>query len=336
MIGISGFVEFLQRDSISPNHLKSLVVVLGITSIGVASYFYRKWLANRPPKSWRLVGEIGEIFCYPIKSCAPMRITNNIQCTKLGLQNGVLRERVFVIVTKSYATLSAQPKLLLIQPNITGDTLIISAPSMPDFHLNISQLYQTEQTITHSHHPSGTIDCGAEVAAWLSKFISGNEDGYRLVFYPDNDLIRNDRNERLKLESTGLVQLPNEFQGFMMLNAESVNDLNTRIEEPVVPLIFRPNFVVKGASAYDEDNWKWVRIGDNLTFKYTGPCLRCYVVTMDPTKGVLNKGQEPLKTLKSYRCVDTCKSPVMGMYLLLMSNGGSVRSGDAVYVGCDG
>lgn len=329
------FVEFLQKDYISPNHLKSLAVVFGLTSIGVASYFYRKWLSNRPPKSWRLVGSIGELYCYPIKSCAPIRITNNIQCTKLGLQNGVLRERVFVIVTKSYAILSAQPKLLLIQPTITDDTLILSAPSMPDFHLNISQLYQIEQTITHAQHPSGTVDCGSEVAAWLSKFISETDESNRLVFYPDIDLIRKDRNERLKLEPTGFVQLPNEFHGFMMLNAESVNDLNTRIDEPVIPLIFRPNIVVNGASAYDEDNWKWVRIGDNLIFKYTGPCLRCYVVTMDPTKGILNKGQEPLKTLKSYRCFDTCKSPVMGMYLLLMSNGGTVRSGDAVYVGSE-
>lgn len=166
---------------------------------------------------------------------------------------------------------------------------------MPDFHLNISQLYQIEQTITHAQHPSGTVDCGSEVAAWLSKFISETDESNRLVFYPDIDLIRKDRNERLKLEPTGFVvsismisqfsstikgknifsqQLPNEFHGFMMLNAESVNDLNTRIDEPVIPLIFRPNIVVNGASAYDEDNWKWVRIGDNLIFKYTGPCLR--------------------------------------------------------------
>lgn len=131
-----------------------------------------------------------------------------------------------------------------------------------------------------------------------------------------------------------------------------MRELNTRIEQPVTPLQFRPNFVVDGAVAYDEDNWRWVRIGDNLIFKYTGPCLRytytytlftigtiygipncrCYVVTMDPKNGVLNKQQEPLKTLKTYRCVETCKSPVMGIYLLLLSSG-DIKCGDAVYVG---
>lgn len=71
-----------------------------------------------------------------------------------------------------------------------------------------------------------------------------------------------------------MKQLPTEFQGFMMINAQSVQDLNTRIDHAVTPLQFRPNLVVKGAAAFDEDTWKWVRIGDNLIFKYTGPCLR--------------------------------------------------------------
>jgi len=202
---------------------------------------------------------------------------------------------------------------------------------MPDFHLNISQLY-TNDKISHPDHPIGTVDCGPAVATWLSKYITGNDNGNRLVFYPDTNLIRDHRSKHLKLKETGFVQLPTEFQGFMMINAQSVEDLNTRIDQAVTPLQFRPNFVVKNAVAFDEDNWKWVRIGDNLIFKYTGPCLRCYVVTMDPEKGLLNKQREPLKTLKSYRCVETCKAPMMGIYLLLLSRG-EISCGDAVYVG---
>lgn len=40
----------LSLEYISSNRLKGIFVVFGITSIGVISYFYRKWLANRPPK----------------------------------------------------------------------------------------------------------------------------------------------------------------------------------------------------------------------------------------------------------------------------------------------
>jgi uncharacterized protein len=59
----------------------------------------------------------------------------------------------------------------------------------------------------------------------------------------------------------------------MLINAASVDDLNTRLEHKVTPSQFRPNFVVKGAKAYDEDNWKWVKIG-NVVTKNLRPCAR--------------------------------------------------------------
>lgn len=76
---------------------------------------------------------------------------------------------------------------------------------MPDFHLNITELYKINETITHADHPTGTVDCGSEVAVWLSRFITGNDESNRLVFYPDIDLIRDDRDKRLKLKETGYV-----------------------------------------------------------------------------------------------------------------------------------
>lgn len=113
--------------------------------------------------------------------------------------------RVFVIVTKSYSTLSAQPDLLLIKPNIVDDVLILTAPSMPDFHLSISELYKIEQTITHVDHPNGTVDCGSEVAVWLSRYLTGKDESNRLVFYPDGDLLQSHRNKHLKLKETGFI-----------------------------------------------------------------------------------------------------------------------------------
>lgn len=76
---------------------------------------------------------------------------------------------------------------------------------MPDFHLNISQLYKIKETIKHVDHPNGTVDCGAEIAVWLSQFITGKDESNRLVFYPDTDLIRSHRNKHLKLKETGFV-----------------------------------------------------------------------------------------------------------------------------------
>lgn len=40
------------------------------------------------------------------------------------------------------------------------------------------------------------------------------------------------------------------------------------------PLQFRPNIVIKGPEAYAEDNWKWIRVGDDAIFRGSRPCIR--------------------------------------------------------------
>ncbi|CAN0425141.1 unnamed protein product, partial [Hapterophycus canaliculatus] len=37
---------------------------------------------------------------------------------------------------------------------------------------------------------------------------------------------------------------------------------------------FRPNFVVNGVRAHEEDGWQSIRIGGSLRFRVTGPCSR--------------------------------------------------------------
>lgn len=60
----------------------------------------------------------------------------------------------------------------------------------------------------------------------------------------------------------------------MLLNESSIADLNTRIEKPVSVLNFRPNFLVKGPAAFEEDHWKWVKIGEEVIFRCNKPCTR--------------------------------------------------------------
>ena len=57
---------------------------------------------------------------------------------------------------------------------------------------------------------------------------------------------------------------------YHILTSNSLDDLNERIAEkydepPVVDAKqFRPNIVVEGRDAYDEDKWKRVYIGDSV------------------------------------------------------------------------
>ena len=84
---------------------------------------------------------------------------------------------------------------------------------------------------------------------------------------------------------------------YTLQNEASIQDLNERLKDPVVPLNFRPNFVMKGPKAFEEDNWEWVKIGE-IVFRKAKPCTRCIFTTIDPETGEKHPKYEPLKTLR--------------------------------------
>ncbi|KAL1556065.1 Molybdenum cofactor sulfurase [Salvia divinorum] len=102
----------------------------------------------------------------------------------------------------------------------------------------------------------------------------------------------------------------NEAQ-FLLLLEESVSDLNKRIRSKlhngslnqpaeVNPMRFRPNIVVSGGKPYAEDGWKSLKIGQR-NFKSLGGCNRCHMINMTSTAGTVQRSNEPLATLASYR-----------------------------------
>jgi uncharacterized protein YcbX len=78
----------------------------------------------------------------------------------------------------------------------------------------------------------------------------------------------------------------------------SLADLNARLATPVPMNRFRPNLVVDGGAAYDEERHERVRVGD-LVFRMPKRCARCSVTTVDQSTAAV--GKEPLRTLAAYR-----------------------------------
>lgn len=216
--------------------------------------------------------------------------------------------------------------------------MTLSAPGMTDIKLEISQLYNVKETITVKiwDDDATCVDCGDEMGQWFSKFVFGKERGLRLVFYPESEpkpYIQDKKYlfEQADQKDTGTLH---DETSFMLMNQTSFDDLNTRIEKPVKPLQYRPNFVVKGAKAWEENDWKWVKIGDKTIFKNVQPCIRCVSTIVDPSTGERNPQMEPLKTLKTFRYFPeiATNGPVFGVHLGLRGKG-SVKVGDNVYVG---
>ena len=115
---------------------------------------------------------------------------------------------------------------------------------------------------------------------------------------------------------------------FLIANEASLDDLNDRLGSPVPMNRFRPNFVITGAPALAEDEWKKIRIGSTL-FHVVKSCERCVITTVDQASGT-KTGPEPLRTLASYR---TKRGKVLfGRYLIVDTPGSTIRVRDPIDV----
>jgi len=126
----------------------------------------------------------------------------------------------------------------------------------------------------------------------------------------------------------------------MLMTEASVADMNTRTPngEKFPIRNFRPNFIVSGTKAFDEDDWDKVKIGEQTLFTNVKASTRCVFTTINWSTGEKHPRTEPLRTLRSYRMTTDPKlrkiftsSPRMGINLVV-DQLGTVRIGDPVYV----
>ena len=94
---------------------------------------------------------------------------------------------------------------------------------------------------------------------------------------------------------------------------------------------FRPNLVIEGADAWEEDTWAVVRAGP-VELELVKPCARCTVPTVDQQRGVFT-GDEPLATLRRIRMSADARVPgVLFGWNAIPRRLGTIRVGDPVEV----
>lgn len=117
----------------------------------------------------------------------------------------------------------------------------------------------------------------------------------------------------------------------LLLGEASLTALNHRLaakgERALNIDRFRPNVLLTGTSAHDEDTWARVTIGD-VEIGVGSPCPRCVVTTIDV--GTLGKSVEPLRTLAEYRRGDD--GGVMFGMNATHASPGTLQMGDVVHV----
>jgi uncharacterized protein YcbX len=107
---------------------------------------------------------------------------------------------------------------------------------------------------------------------------------------------------------------------------ESLEALNRILGTALSMLRFRPNLVVGGSEAWEEDIWRRVEVG-SVTLEMVKPCARCSVTTVDPGTGT--RGREPLRALKGFR--EWEGMVYFGQNVVFLGSG-RIRVGDRVRV----
>ena len=117
----------------------------------------------------------------------------------------------------------------------------------------------------------------------------------------------------------------------LLTTTAALEELNTRLQRSgssAIPMDrFRPNVVVRGATAGADDTWRTLRIG-NAAFRVSNACKRCKVITIDQSTGEFT-GNEPLATLATYRAEGP--SVTFGQHMMAEASG-SIGIGDLVVI----
>lgn len=325
-------------------YLTAAVTTAGVLGTAYAGYkLYQSKTQTKLPTEWKQVGTLKDLYAYPIKSVGPV-VLETAEVTVMGLRQGWLRDRVLMVVDEknNFITARAYPELLTVHPSVKNSILTLQHADMNILKVNLADVVEFgKQTTAQVWGVSVPVyECGFDANEWFSRLLNRDATSFRLVYYASHKprMLRPHGNfYNFTKDDTGA--LPDEVP-YHLINEASVEELNTRLQDcQVTHRNFRPNFVLSGAGAYDEDDWKFVKIGDNI-FEIIKPCTRCVLTTIDPETGARNNKSEPLETLKSYRkIVDPVErraagnSPRMGLQMALRSGvGGTISLHDPIYV----
>ena len=229
---------------------------------------------------------IESLHVYPVKSCAGVSL-REVEFAPTGFD----LDRAWMVTDEGGVFVSQRelPRMALVQPTLKGDEMILRAPGMLALHVAVDRVEAVVSATVWSDRVAA-FDMGPLCAQWFSDFL-----GKQLR------LVRFDPEQR-RLASrqwTGDVEAETSFQdGFPLLVAStaSLAEVNRRLEAaghaPVTMARFRPNIVVAGIEAHDEDHLDEIRfaaegIADSqaVRLKLVKPCARCPIPDVDPATG---------------------------------------------------
>lgn len=264
---------------------------------------------------------VASLHVYPIKSLGGFSVSE-----ALTTERGFEHDRRWMLVDEN--------RRFLTQREVPAMACLHCTPIGSGFRITDVRdgaSFDLPWTITTGVHRHALIwsdhvevtDAPNDASAWLSDRLDTNST---LVFMPDDSRRPVDPNY-----ATGITSLSDGYP-YLILSLASLDDLNGRLETPVPMERFRPNIVVAGGTAFQEDAWRTIAIGD-VRFALVKTCARCVIPNTDQRTGT--RDVDPLRTLAGFRKRVTSEGAVrveFGMNAMVLGNG-TIKTGDPVSLG---
>lgn len=259
---------------------------------------------------------VNGLFIYPIKGCRGIALTEAV-VEDIGLAN----DRRMLVIDQAGTFLSQREvttmALITVTTHVNGWQL--TAPNHPSIVVTPTTDGPTRLASVW-RDTCIVIDQGEDIATWLSAVLG--QPCRMVVMAPSySRLVSAD----YALKANDAVSFADGYAS-LITNMGSLDDLNAKLATPIGMDRFRPNIVVSGAPAWDEDTWHEIRIGD-VTVTAVKPCARCVVTTTDQLTG--ERSHEPLATMSTFRKIG--HGVIFGQNLIHRTLG-TIRVGDAVSI----
>jgi len=277
---------------------------------------------------------IRELGVYPIKGCRGLQPRSAL-LAPTGLASdadgaGSIGDREWVIVDEQGRFLSQRehPRMALIETTLTAAHLRLKAPGM----LPLAVPFASEGDVLEVqvwNDRIAAVTQGEVADTWVSRFLGLTARLMR--FDPE---ARRHSNPDYTAPLVAPYKFADAF-AILITNRASLEDLNRRLEAtgaaPASMVRFRPNIVLEGLDAYEEDYIRTLRIGP-VTLRAVKRCARCSVPGVDPSTGIASTLIPD--TLASYR--RTGDGVMFGMNAIVAEGAGNtLRAGAAVEVELD-
>ncbi|WP_344848844.1 MOSC domain-containing protein [Pedobacter jeongneungensis] len=261
---------------------------------------------------------LSELHIYPIKSLG------GISLEKARLEEkGLQYDRRWMLVDEegTFITQRKYFELALLAVSISDNRLIIShkIQTNQSISFDLEEDNGTQIPVVIWNDTTAGVEVNTEVSNWFSDFLKFK---VKLVKMPVAEKRMVDPRYALNDEVVSFA----DGYPCLLIGQSSLNGLNEKLQKPIRMDRFRPNFVFTGGTPHIEDQFDTFSIGGTL-FSAVKPCARCVLITIDQQTG--EKGQEPLRTLASYRTIN--KKILFGQNLL-HQHSGIISIGDELKV----